>query len=69
MSSQQTTGATYDGCFINHPDTDLVDPAMDTSGVPWHMLYYKENYPRLRKIKSRWDPRNIFRHAFSVKGV
>jgi aclacinomycin oxidase len=24
----------YDGTFINHPDTDLADPALNTSGVP-----------------------------------
>ena len=24
----------YDGAFINHPDTDLADPALNTSGVP-----------------------------------
>jgi aclacinomycin oxidase len=57
----------YDGSFINHPDVDLADPPLNTSGVPWHTLYYKENYPRLQKIKARWDPRNVFRHALSVQ--
>jgi hypothetical protein len=33
-------GAAYDGAFINHPDVDLTDPALNTSGVPWHTLYY-----------------------------
>jgi aclacinomycin oxidase len=64
-----TPGDAYEGGFINHPDTDLADPAMNTSGVPWHTLYYKENYPRLQKIKSRWDPRNVFRHALSITGI
>ncbi len=59
-------GEAYDGAFINHPDTDLADPALNTSGVPWHTLYYKENYPRLRRIKARWDPRDVFRHALSI---
>ncbi|HTG33578.1 MAG TPA: FAD-binding oxidoreductase [Thermoanaerobaculia bacterium] len=59
-------GEAYDGAFINHPDTDLSDPALNTSGVPWHTLYYKENYPRLQRIKARWDPRNVFRHALSI---
>jgi hypothetical protein len=58
----------YDGAFINHPDTDLADPALNTSGVPWHTLYYKANYPRLQRIKARWDPRNVFRHALSIRG-
>jgi aclacinomycin oxidase len=57
----------YDGAFINHPDTDLADPALNTSGVPWHTLYYKENYPRLQQIKARWDPRDVFRHALSIR--
>jgi aclacinomycin oxidase len=60
-------GEAYDGSFINHPDRDLADPALNTSGVPWHTLYYKENYPRLQRIKARWDPRNVFRHALSVR--
>ena len=57
----------YDGAFINHPDVDLADPALNTSGVPWHTLYYKENYPRLQRIKARWDPRDVFRHALSIR--
>ena len=57
----------YDGAFINHPDTDLPDPVLNTSGVPWHTLYYKANYPRLQRIKARWDPRDVFRHALSIR--
>jgi hypothetical protein len=57
----------YGGAFINHPDTDLADPAFNNSGVPWHALYYQENYPRLQQIKARWDPRNVFHHALSIR--
>ncbi len=57
----------YDGTFINHPDVDIADPAWNTSGIPWHTLYYNENYPRLQRIKARWDPRNVFRHALSIR--
>jgi aclacinomycin oxidase len=60
-------GEAYDGVFINHPDADLADPTLNTSGVPWHTLYYNENYPRLQRIKARWDPRNVFRHALSIR--
>ncbi|WP_390623977.1 BBE domain-containing protein [Fodinicola feengrottensis] len=52
---------------VNYPDVDLADPVWNTSGVPWSTLYYKENYPRLQRIKSRWDPRNVFRHALSIE--
>jgi aclacinomycin oxidase len=60
-------GDAYEGGLINHPDTDLADPALNKSGVPWHGLYYKENYPRLQRIKARYDPRNVFRHALSIR--
>jgi aclacinomycin oxidase len=57
----------YDGAFINHPDTDLADPTLNTSGVSWETLYYKANYQRLQRIKARWDPRNVFHHALSIR--
>jgi hypothetical protein len=60
-------GEAYDGAFINHPDTDLANPALNTSGVPWHTLYYQASYPRLQRIKARWDPRDVFRHALSIR--
>jgi FAD/FMN-containing dehydrogenase len=60
-------GEAYDGAFINHPDTDLADPALNTSGVPWHTLYYQANYPRLQRVKARWDPRDVFRHVLGVR--
>jgi aclacinomycin oxidase len=60
-------GDAYAGAFINHPDSDLADPVLNTSGVPWHTLYYRENYPRLQRVKARYDPRNVFRHALSIR--
>lgn len=60
-------GEVCDGAFINHPDVDLADAELNTSGVPWHTLYYKDNYPRLQQIKARWDPRNVFQHALSIR--
>ncbi|WP_269855888.1 FAD-binding oxidoreductase [Streptomyces sp. RPT161] len=56
-----------DGSYINYPDVDLADPAWNTSGVSWHTLYYKGNYPRLQRIKARWDPRNVFHHALAIE--
>ncbi len=60
-------GDAYDGALINHPDVDFLDPALNTSGVPWHTLYFQSNYPRLQRVKARWDPRNVFRHALSIQ--
>ena len=60
-------GDAYDGCLINHPDVDVADPAQNTSGVAWPALYFQGNYPRLQRIKARWDPRDVFRHALSVR--
>jgi aclacinomycin oxidase len=55
------------GALVNHADADLADPALNTSGVPFSAIYYGENYPRLQRIKSRWDPLNVFRHALSIR--
>ena len=60
-------GELCDGAMINHPDVDLADPEWNTSGVPWHALYYKDGYPRLQRVKARWDPRDAFRHALSIR--
>jgi aclacinomycin oxidase len=62
-------GDRYDGCMINHPDVDLTDSALNTSGTPWHTLYYRQNYPRLQRVKARWDPRNVFHHALSIQAT
>jgi FAD/FMN-containing dehydrogenase len=59
--------AVTDGCYVNFPDIDLSDPAFNRSGVPWSALYYKGNYPRLRQVKTKYDPQNVFRHNQSVE--
>ncbi|MEC3994866.1 FAD-binding protein [Actinacidiphila sp. DG2A-62] len=56
-----------DGCYVNYADADLSDPAFNTSGVPWSTLYYKDAYPRLQRIKKKYDPRNVFRHRQSIE--
>jgi aclacinomycin oxidase len=60
-------GGIADGSYINYADVDLADPQWNTSGVPWHALYYKHSYQRLQAVKARWDPRNVFRHTLSVR--
>ncbi|MEV6393602.1 BBE domain-containing protein [Streptomyces sp. NPDC051907] len=56
-----------DGCYINYPDTDLNDPYWNRSGQPWYRLYFGDNYERLQEVKRRWDPRDVFRHAQSIR--
>ncbi|BBB02269.1 putative oxidoreductase [Actinacidiphila reveromycinica] len=55
------------GTYINNPDSDLKAPEWNTSGVPWHTFYYKDNYPRLQRVKAAYDPRDVFHHALSVR--
>ncbi|MDW4910073.1 BBE domain-containing protein, partial [Streptomyces sp. ADMS] len=59
--------AVTDGCYVNYPDIDLHDPAYNKSQVPWYTLYYKNSYPRLQKIKAKYDPGNVFHHSQSVR--
>ncbi|MFF0393828.1 FAD-binding oxidoreductase [Kitasatospora sp. NPDC004615] len=57
------------GAYINYADSDLADPAWNTSGTPWSTLYYGSNYARLQQVKNTYDPRNVFRHALSIRPV
>jgi aclacinomycin oxidase len=59
------TGA--DGSYINYPDVDLADTTVNTSGIPWSQLYFKDNYQRLQQVKGSYDPGNFFRHPLSVQ--
>lgn len=62
-----TGGVPAAGTYINYPDVDLADPAWNPSNRPWHALYYGDHYTRLRAVKARWDPQDVFRHALSVR--
>ena len=59
-------GDRYAGSLINHPDTDHASATLNSSGIPWSTLYYQNNYPRLQRVKARWDPLNVFHHALSI---
>ncbi|MFC4128396.1 FAD-binding oxidoreductase [Nocardia rhizosphaerae] len=59
-------GERYGGSYINYPDGDLADPVWNTSGLPWHAFYYRDNYARLRRVKAAWDPGNRFAHRLSI---
>ncbi|UKY49279.1 FAD-binding oxidoreductase [Streptomyces inhibens] len=52
-----------DGSYINYPDLDLID---NPAKVPWHELYFKDNYPRLQRVRARWNPLGIFGHELSI---
>ncbi|NJC11463.1 FAD/FMN-containing dehydrogenase [Micromonospora profundi] len=56
-----------DGAYINYPDNDLADPAVNRSGIPWSTLYYQDNYPRLQRVKAHYDPLDVFHHALAVR--
>ncbi|MCE6996330.1 BBE domain-containing protein [Saccharothrix sp. S26] len=56
-----------DGCYVNYADIDLNDPARNRSGRSWAELYFGANYPRLQRVKAKWDPLDVFRHGQSVE--
>jgi len=60
-------GDPHGGTLVNHLDTDVADPALDTSGIPWSTLYCQGTYARLQRVTARCDPLNVFRHAVSVR--
>lgn len=47
------------GAYINYPDVDLASRS-------WEELYFGANHARLRRVKARWDPLNVFHHALSA---
>lgn len=49
---------TFDGCFVSYPDVDLTH---------WQVLYYKDNYPRLQRVKALLDPLDVFHHRQSIE--
>lgn len=49
-----TTG----GAYVCYPDLQRPE---------WQQAFWGANYPRLRAVKARVDPENVFRHALSVE--
>jgi FAD/FMN-containing dehydrogenase len=54
-------GESYQGCYINYPDKDMLDYAY------WPQLYYGPNYEFLQQVKKKYDPNNVFHHAMSIR--
>ncbi|CAG8580338.1 7006_t:CDS:1 [Paraglomus occultum] len=42
---------------------------IDSTVKNWQEAYYADNYSRLQKVKSRWDPTNFFRFKQSIEPI
>jgi aclacinomycin oxidase len=65
FASARTTRT--EGALITHPDADPADAQWNSSGVPWHTMYYNGNYAQLQSVKARWDPNDVFHHSLSIR--
>ncbi|CAI8590352.1 unnamed protein product [Vicia faba] len=56
--------------YVNYRDLDLgMNKKNDTSFIQatsWGNMYFKDNFNRLVKIKTKVDPENVFRHEQSI---
>jgi Berberine and berberine like len=55
------------GASINHPDIALADPEWNASDCVWYTMCHRGDNPRLQGVKLRWDPRDVFHHALSIR--
>ena len=54
---ETVAASTLDESYQNFPNRGISD---------WRQEYYAENFPRLVRVKRRYDPRNLFRNAQSI---
>lgn len=56
--------------YVNYRDLDLgMNKKNSTSYIEasgWGNMYFKDNFNRLVKIKTKFDPENVFRHEQSI---
>ena len=45
------------GAYVNVPNIGMQD---------WETAYWGSNFNRLRKIKAKWDPHNVFQYEQSI---
>ncbi|MGI5520602.1 FAD-binding oxidoreductase [Micromonospora sp. CA-259024] len=46
-----------DGAYVNVPNIGMAE---------WETAYWERNFPRLRKIKAKYDPHNVFQYEQSI---
>ncbi|KAE8704488.1 putative FAD-binding Berberine family protein [Hibiscus syriacus] len=61
------------GAYVNYRDLDLgMNKNINTSFIEasrWGVSYFKDNFMRLVKVKTRVDPNNFFRHEQSISSL
>ncbi|WP_236795429.1 FAD-binding protein [Amycolatopsis sp. GM8] len=64
-ANRDVSGTSTDGCFVNYLDDDL--PGESSDPKYWGLMYYgKDTLTKLRAVKAKADPHNVFRSNQSI---